>query len=177
MSDPGILPVPYTSADQAVVSGETVAVRGSKRLSAWLAAAFPLALGAYTTYTPTVSNLTLGTDGTVTGRYTRHGRNIKGRVEIILGTGFAFPGGEVAFTLPVQPVSGYTQADAFGRLGPSTAVYALDAAQLSVTATSVMAIRCISTAAGMLSQLSATAPGTWIVGGRIIVNFDYEAAS
>jgi hypothetical protein len=141
-----------------------------------IAAIFPFGTGAYQTYVPTVGGLTVGTGGTIAGRYTKHARNVKGRVEIILGTGFAFSG-EVTISLPVEPVSGYTQADAFGRLGSSSAVYALDSAQLSVTATAPMAIRAISTAAGMLSQINATTPGTWLVGGRLIVNFDYEAAS
>lgn len=47
---------------------------------------------AWTAYTPTIENWTLGTGGSVSGAFKQHGRTVHYRAILTLGTGFTTPG-------------------------------------------------------------------------------------
>lgn len=59
---------------------------------------------AWTSYTPTLTNITLGTGGTVVAAWRQIGKTIEYRIVISLGTGGAFTGTAQA-TLPIAPVT------------------------------------------------------------------------
>ncbi|GEA79929.1 hypothetical protein [Cellulomonas uda] len=175
-SDPSVLPSyvartePYRDVD-----GDGPITRGTKRIVQWLTAVFPLGAGAWTAYTPTVTGLALGTGGTVTGRYSRVGRRVRGRVEIVLGTGFAFSG-DLQVTLPVTPAYGYVRADALGRMSTSGSIFELVAAVYSVTTSTPLTVRYAATNQ-QHTTITGTLPASWSAGGRIVVEFAYEAAA
>lgn len=60
--------------------------------------------GRWITYTVTTTNVTIGTGGTVTGKYTRTGKTITCRVRLVLGTSGSFSG-TVALSLPATGAS------------------------------------------------------------------------
>ena len=60
--------------------------------------------GRWITYTVTTTNVTIGTGGTVTGKYTRTGKTITCRVRLVLGTSGSFSG-TVALSLPATGTS------------------------------------------------------------------------
>lgn len=69
------------------------------------------ALGTYTSYTPTLTNISVGTTGSVTGSWTQIGKTVVGRISISLGgTGISFAA-QAAVGLPSGlPVIGNTNA-------------------------------------------------------------------
>lgn len=73
-------------------------------------AAARLASEAWTTYTPTLSasggGTALGTGGTITGRYVRHGRRVTVMTDFAYGSsGASFGSGSVRLSVPVTPVN------------------------------------------------------------------------
>ena len=60
--------------------------------------------GAWTTFTPTLSNVTLGTGGTNTGQYSIFNKTLFMRGKFVLGTGGSV-GGVIAVTCPVSTMA------------------------------------------------------------------------
>lgn len=129
----------------------------------------------WTSYTPTLSNVTLGTGGTVVGAYVQAGKLVLGRVIITLGTGGSFTGAAM-FTLPVSPLI-TTDLMPLGTVMmlDTSASVSFDAVCRWATATSNVAIQYhLGTVAA--SIVNATTPWTWAVGDKLFAQFAYEAA-
>ena len=128
-----------------------------------------------TTYSPTLTGVTLGTGGTVVASYLQTGKDVRGSVIITLGTGGALTAA-ATFTLPASPS---VSVDAYP-LGPammydSSAPTLVDGVCRWVAASSNVCINYhLGTAVGV--NATATTPWTWAVGDRIFAHFAYEAA-
>jgi len=131
--------------------------------------------GAWTSYTVTPTNLTIGS-GTLTGRYIKIGKLVIGRVRCVLAADSSISGA-VEFSKPVTSVSAsfptvigecvlldYGTVEEMGRL--------LDS---STTKFKVQALTTPGTYVG-ITELSATSPWTWAVNDIIDCKFIYEAA-
>jgi hypothetical protein len=128
---------------------------------------------AWIAYTPTLSNITLGSGGTSAFFYQRVGKMVNVRGRITLGTSGALTG-VATFTLPSNAISsdqfwnsgcvlndsGTTFYPGMVRVGTSTAtVLALNAAGTYTTAVNT----------------SAIIPFTWAINDVINVGFSYES--
>lgn len=132
---------------------------------------------AWTAYTPawtaTTTNPTLG-NGTITGKYTRIGKLIIGRISLLMGSTTTFGAGAYRLSLPVTPhADNYTVAFAqignIGMIDTSASSRAFRVA-LCVDATTIG----IQDASGV--PVSPTAPWTWANGDGLVATFEYEAA-
>lgn len=66
------------------------------------------------TWSPTLTNITLGSGSTTTARYRRIGKTLDYHLKIVLGTGGAL-GTNPRFTLPYAPHSSYVANDPLGK--------------------------------------------------------------
>lgn len=131
---------------------------------------------AWSTWTPTLTNLTQGS-GTVTARYRRIGKTVDYYWQFIYGTGSGV-GTSPSFTLPVAPASHYSLSPNAGFPGET---YLLDssggdrqgAVKLSSGST-VFVVFWNATPANAF--ITSTAPWTWATGDSITVYGTYEAA-
>lgn len=136
-------------------------------------------LGAWTAYTPTFTNLTVG-NGTLSGGSVRLGRTIHFYVKFILGT-TSTVGTAPTFSLPVAASARYssTTLDVLGRvliLDAGTA----DFGGVSMFASSTTGALQVYNAASTYLQVNgftATVPMTWTTGDGFVVYGTYEAAS
>jgi hypothetical protein len=130
---------------------------------------------AWTSYTPTFTNFTLG-NGTITlAKYAKLGKIAVVKLLVTLGSTSSVSG-RIGISLPVTATSDYTDrllnscglsaggvsATGFVAMGSSTRVdlYALLASGTYVTNTNI----------------SSTIPGTWATGSSFAATFTYEAA-
>jgi hypothetical protein len=130
---------------------------------------------AWTAYTPTLTNITLG-NGTLTGSaFMRVGKTIHARVNFIAGTTTTYAAGVLGFSLPVTPSTAYT--------GPGN--YAVGAAWITATAATRASGTAIITTGGTLALLASTpanstvtnlVPGTFTTTSIITLTVTYEAA-
>lgn len=133
-------------------------------------------LGAWTSYTPTFSNFTLG-NGTLTASYARMGRTIVFRVTVVLGT-TSVMGTDPLFTLPVTAASYNTHTP----IGDCNILDASAADFLgTVWATSTTQGRIITWLANATyvtgAVVTATVPMTWTSTDGFMIVGTYEAAS
>jgi hypothetical protein len=135
--------------------------------------------GAWTTWTPTWTNLTVS-GSTVTARYTQQGKTVRFRVAVVLGGGNA-PTGSVSFTLPVTAAAhaGTASLPPIGQVvifDSGTASYDGFIAFNSTTTAVIYVIGTSSTYAATTS-LSSTVPiAAYANGDEILINGCYEAA-
>jgi len=134
--------------------------------------------GAWTTYSPTITNFTLGNGAITTARYTQVGKTVKVSILVTLGSTSAM-GTQPTITLPVTATNTYvadrhnfgvanltdaTTADIMGIIGyKSTTTVVLYAAQ----ANSVYVQRI---------NIDVSTPFTWTTNDRFSLEFEYEAA-
>lgn len=136
--------------------------------------------GAWTSWTPTWTNLTVG-NGTLTGRYVKIGKTIIANVELVFGTTTSVTGTTISVSLPVTSASRYGTSSRvlYGYatlLDNGTATYP---AQLEGgPSTSIVEIRAINTAGtyGTAGALTSTIPFTWTTGDSFNLTMTYEAA-
>lgn len=133
-----------------------------------------------TTYTPTPTNLTVGS-GTLSARYQYVNGAIHGDCYFIYGAGSAVSG-DLTFTLPVTAASRYGTANTefeigFGRiLDSGTAVFKAEVfIGASTTAHKIRVLNAASTYLGA-SIISGTVPMTWTTNDMISWQFWYEPA-
>lgn len=146
-------------------------------------------VGAFTSYTPTLTatttSPTLGTGSSATGYYRQIGRMVFGYLEIAFGSSGASAGsGYYGMLLPVEPVN-RTQPVGVGFAVDSSdnarAIAATAAFAPSLWATSTRkAVIVITNPAGSgfltsANPVGAAAPWTWAEGDSIAINFHYEA--
>ena len=162
-----------TPARLAVGANDTMLIADSTAATglAWKTATtqFP-----WTTYTPTLTNITIG-NGTVIGRYQSVGKTVNVFLSLTLGSTSSFTGG-IAVSVPVAPLytneykglaslsdNGVGDYPAFFYASASPAVLYLVAANTSGTYISG-------------SPVNATTPFTWTTSDRFTLSFTYEAA-
>ena len=143
--------------------------------SGWVSA---VPLGAWTTWSPTLANLTLGS-GSVVATYARVGRIIRFRFQFTFGAGSAV-GTNPTFTLPVAGNAAY---DDYMPIGMA-AYYDDNAGTLYTGMAHVNAddeTVCITFRIGGSGSagvaVTATAPFTWTTPDSLSVTGAYEAAS
>lgn len=130
---------------------------------------------AWTAYTPTWTNVTLGTGGVSAGGYMKIGKLVHFYAKVDLGTGGAVTGA-VTVSFPVaaaDPLNGI-HLEIRG-LDSGVAWRDLAWFQSSVSAVNVCA-RNTGGTYGYLTQIGATVPHTWGIGDSIYVAGWYMAA-
>ena len=138
-----------------------------------LNAAFPLGVDAWTVYTPTLTNITLG-NGILIGKYHRVGRTIHFRIKLTWGTTTSSSGNHI-FRLPVAPHADYTINAHVANLtlhDSGTAVW--NGTGFITSGSDFLASYKSDTAA---TGVTATLPFTWTVNDQIFISGTYEAAS
>ena len=131
---------------------------------------------AWSTWSPTLTNLTIGGGGAVTARYRMLGKTLDYRFKFVYGVGSAV-GTDPKFTLPAAPHGTYTTlGDVLGRgvlLDSGTAnrdsVCRLDSG-------STVIILQITAATGNHAGITATSPWTWATGDSLMVAGTIELA-
>jgi len=130
----------------------------------------------YTTWTPTLTNMTLG-NGTVVARYTQIGKLVAGQFRFTLGSTSTI-GTTPQFSVPVTMNSNWTTAVPLGPvwcLDSGTAIYYGICRPTSTTAAICYITNTASTYATE-NNITSTVPFTWTTSDQLVVPFVYEAA-
>jgi len=136
-----------------------------------------LTAGAWTSYTPTLTNLTLG-NGTLSAAYHRVGRRINFRFKFILGSTSAV-GTSPQFTLPVQAHSDWAINMPIGScilLDSAVQVYLGCPIMINATTVAMCAVNTAG-ATGITASTTPSVPFTWGTGDVLMTIGTYEAAS
>jgi len=123
---------------------------------------------AWTAWSPTLSNLTLGS-GTVTARYRQVGKTGDFYFSFLLGAGSAV-GSLPSFTLPFTPASHLTVVEEV--LGRGDLLHTGVASYFALgrwNTGSVVQVVYLGTS-GVHTAVTATAPFTWVSGDRLVIN-------
>ena len=134
--------------------------------------------GAWTSWTPTWTNLTVG-NGTVTAKYTKIGKTIHFRITYTHGSTSSM-GSNPTFTLPVTHVS-YTTPGSYLQIGYGecydNGVAGYNAA-IRLNSTTVCQIYVLNGATSIVqpTAITSTAPFTWGTGDGFAVCGTYESA-
>jgi hypothetical protein len=132
--------------------------------------------GAWSTWTPTLANMTLG-NGTIVARYAEVGKLVVGYFRFTLGTTSTM-GTAPSFTVPVTMNANWTTGVPIGPAWMLDNGTAITYGQCRPTSTSA-AIIYVSNSAGtylLENNVTATAPFTWASTDQVTVPFFYEAA-
>jgi hypothetical protein len=128
---------------------------------------------AYTSYTPSLTNITIG-NGSITGKYMRVGKMCQGEAVVVFGSTTSISGiPEIG--LPFTSTSVSVNPCQATLLDSATAVYPALGYFQSTTTVRVLAINTAGTYA-IEAGISATVPFTWTTNDRINVNFCFEVA-
>ena len=132
--------------------------------------------GAWTSWTPTWTNLTVG-NGTLTARYTQVGKTIRFRIALVFGSTTSISGA-VSHSLPATAAThaGSLPINGYGSLLDSG--IAAFPVYLVLTNTTTASVR-TSTASGTytgITIISATIPFTFSTNDEISITGEYEAA-
>jgi len=126
--------------------------------------------GAWTSYTPTVTGWTLG-NGSVSGKYLKDGKTVKGRAKVTLGTTTTIAG-TLTLTLPPFTNSAGFQVGGDVVMYVGTSYYG-GAVRLQ---SSTLYVGCHNDTTDMEWALTSSRPGLWTSGNFIEVAFEYETA-
>ena len=164
--------MPWTTPE-TFTAGQTLTAASMNIVSENLRTIAPDGLGAWTTYTPTITNVTVG-NGTRVGRYCRVGRVVSFFVSFTLGSTSAVSGSPV-ITLPVTAYAArngafYAFADDAGVSGYPLHVYS------DTTTAQLFAVSASGTYAA-IAGMSATVPFTWGSTDSFYLAGTYEAAA
>jgi len=131
---------------------------------------------AWTTYTPTLTNITLGTGGTTSFKYAKLGKVVVVRGNITLGTSGTVTGANTV-TLPVTANSDYVVGVPMGDVifTNNTNYYPGTVLTISTTTVRLLATNAAGTIA-VASEPTSTSPFTWASGHKFLMTFTYEAA-
>lgn len=128
-------------------------------------------------YTPTLTGISLGGGGTSVGKFSKSGRAVNGTVVITLGTTGALSG-TPGFTLPAAPLivdNGFP----FGicsLFDASATAFVHGFLRWNSTASNVAMVYNNATPTSS-AVVNASTPWTWTSGDKILAQFSYEAAA
>ncbi len=163
----------YVAPSVPAVGGAITATQGDILANNWLTIG-----GAWTPYTPvltaTTTNPTLGSGGTITGRYMQIGKTVMGWATITFGSSGTNAGsGLYRVTVPATGLAGQNF------IGDGRLMCAGVATRLQVLAgvsAGVVGLRYYTTAVGGTNQdVTNTTPGAWTINDSINMSFLYEA--
>lgn len=167
------------TAPRTWVASETVtATNMNLHVKDNLNAISPLSVGpAWTTWTPTLTNMTLG-NGTVTARYTQIGKTVTGWFVFVLGSTSTMGSGPT-FSTPVNIGASLTS----NTLVPIGRVKILDsgtqqffgACNPNTATTIALTVESTSGTYNIDAAITATIPMTWAVNDAIACFFQYES--
>lgn len=130
--------------------------------------------GAWTTWTPTYANITVG-NGTATASYIKIGKTVHFSYTLVLGSTSAI-GTSPTFTLPTAAASSGKNGFTAYALDSGTSRVPLFADTFgSTTIVGLFAVNTVGTY-GAQSTISSTVPFTWTTSDELHVNGSYEAA-
>ena len=131
---------------------------------------------AWNSYTPTLTNITLG-NGTLVGDYWRAGRNIEFKVKLTFGTTTSVSGA-MTVGLPVAYADG-TEADIFDALMFDASASGRYPGQTIAISTTTVAVSAINTAGtyAVHASTSSSVPFTWTTSDVLEVSGSYESAT
>lgn len=135
--------------------------------------------GAWTSWTPTWTNITVGS-GTVVAKYSQIGKTVVARISFIYGSGSAV-GTAVTFTLPVTAVSYPNIANDMDIIGSG---HMLDSGSgnydavvgIATTTTARIYSKKADATHVYTTDLTSTVPFTWAANDTITLLLTYEAA-
>ena len=135
--------------------------------------------GAWASWTPTLTNVTVGTGSAVVAKYKQYGKRVIARLSIVLGTGGSVSG-QIQFTLPVTSVTHAGTANAIplgnaALLDAGTEEYQGIVSWLTTTTAGILTPETAGTYA-RLRNTSGTIPFTWGNTDEMNCQFEYEAA-
>ena len=132
--------------------------------------------GAWTTYTPTFTNLTVG-NGTLVGRYCQIGKMVQGFISFTFGSTSSISGTPI-FTLPVNNAnaSGGTAFGLFYMEDSGVTSFNGIISVSSSTSATLNAVAASGTYLGGYVGLSSTVPFTWGTNDFFRGYFEYEVA-
>ena len=137
-------------------------------------------LGAWTTYTPTLTNIAVGTGGSAKneGRYIRLGSLVMFEIQITLGTsGGSVPSGVICATLPPITQQAANRCSFSARLRDAgTAIFHTMTDNSTIGRVDVYAVSASGTYASGATP-SSTVPFTWAAYDEVIIWGFYEAAA
>lgn len=131
-------------------------------------------LGAWTSWVPTWTNLTVGS-GTVIAKYQKVGRMVNFRIKFTYGAGSAV-GTAPVFTLPFNTAADYQQEWPLGSLVMVDSGVKAYSGYVQVNAVTQGLIR-YDDGAGSFTTVSATVPFTWAAADYFFLHAQYEAVS
>ena len=131
----------------------------------------------WTAFTPTTTAITLGTGGSVTGYYMRHGKTVFFRTFVILGTGGTV-GSNPKIGLPSTTKNTTYNSPPFNGWFVKSGVAFYHTLPYADTNTSVINFTSLLTsgAYGTYGNVTATIPFTWAANDQIMVQGFYEEA-
>jgi hypothetical protein len=142
--------------------------------AATLTAAELNAIGTWSAWTPTLTNLTLGSGATSTHRYSEINKVVVFRSKIVLGTGGSI-GGAFSMTLPVNAYATASVTASVNLLNSGGSVFLGAVSNNGVGAIEVQALSASGTYASM-TPVTTGVPFGWDVNDIITINGVYEAA-
>jgi hypothetical protein len=164
-----------TTASGAVSMNSTLTVAGSATFNGSVASSAAGGLdnfgGAWTSYTPSTTNITAGTGSSMTARYMRVGKLVFVQIQFILGTGASLTG-NATFSLPVTARATTPILWGFGIAVDTSAGTGQRAIGVQVASTTT--INFVNPITG--GTVGTTNPFTWADADQIRVAFFYEAA-
>lgn len=158
--------VNYTPADWA-----TTEIPASTKMDTEIKDPWTAIQAAWTSYTPSTSNITLGTGGTAVGAYHRIGKTIMFRAKVTLGTSGALTGNP-SISLPIAPASGAVPH--FQAIYADGGTVWYDGMSLSVSGSTLNSFGTHTSASNFFVAVSATVPFTWASTDYIYVFGTYE---
>jgi hypothetical protein len=129
-------------------------------------------LGAWTSYVPTLTNVTLGTGGTKSGYYCQIGKTVHFRVKFTLGTSGALTG-QMAISLPVAVNSDISYYQSIATGGGFNGA---DFFNIYIITDGKTYVQLTDGATSKLYPTSATNPFTWANTHSFTMSGTYEAA-
>jgi hypothetical protein len=130
--------------------------------------------GAWTAYTPTLGNATLG-NGTLTGTYIQLGKLVIGRASFTFGTTSSLTGFGMTVSLPVT-ASSSTAVSGNTLIGDTGTTTFFGAIFPDTTTRVIPAVYNVSATYATIAGLTTAVPMTWANTDTLVVNFIYEAA-
>lgn len=126
---------------------------------------------AWTTYTPSLTNWTLG-NGTITGKWVQVGKTVFFRSVLTFGSTTTAASSAPNISLPTAAIANDNTYDVQARFWHSPSMYQAAAYQVSTTVYGAFIIG----TNGVYLTPSTTTPFTWATGDQVLISGTYEAA-